>query len=30
MLKIFIRLTVKEWLMMLLRVVFVCIEVWAN
>ena len=30
MLKIFKRLTVKEWLMMLLSVVFVCIEVWAN
>lgn len=30
MLKIFKRLTVKEWLMMLLSVVFECIEVWAN
>ena len=30
MLKIFKRLTVKEWLMMLLSVVFVYIEVWAN
>ncbi|MCS4487789.1 ABC transporter ATP-binding protein [Streptococcus sciuri] len=30
MLKIFKRLIAKEWLMMLLSVVFVCIEVWAN
>nr|WP_277423783.1 hypothetical protein [Streptococcus hyointestinalis] len=30
MLKVFKRLTVKERLMMLLSVEYVCVEVWAN